>query len=734
MNSSVADPEERGPSLANFTFAPGVAGCYRCGHANAQDRRFCSQCGGSLWADCPVCTTECAVSETYCGSCGANLEELCREEARNYDKMLVEAKSLWASHEYVKAMDTLRPLVRKRDPRFDSYREQADRWLQQISDEKAQAQIHHEEACEVAQRHVDRYDYRAAVEALEAVPRKLRDDRFDRFLQDVRGKHEELCTLNDQVSRSVKSGRLEALGEKLERILVLQPAHATARRLAGQFRDRQVRLAKAWLAEHRYEAASAALEEIPASQWDDNLEKIKSLAAELNWLASDIKLAAVADRRLLAIAERLVKLQPQDQTAAGALEQVRKRLGQAPRDRRFAAPDLSSPKSTVFDMPVDWLATPGRIAVAAQATESVRRHPGRFWVACGLALQGVGRAVISMNMATAQRKDGVLQRLAWRRRKEPQTAWGVELGATALKAVKLVSDAADDGPVTLQQAVLLEHEEVLVRADDAEKRRKVQIAALEAFVSQHDLQGARLCIGISSLSVLGRFLRLPPVEAKRMEEAVCFEASRQIPLPLDELAWDYHAWPLPGSADEEKDETTNAWRILIHAVKKYYVDEIVSIGTEAGTQVDIVTSELLALHNLATFEFLQGEDADRKRETAVALLDVGAQGSALVIASRNSTWFRHLPVGGDAVTGRVAKAFKLTRSQAELVKANPTRARRVTALYEAIDPPLSHLGDEIRRSFELHGKLFPDVQVSHLLGCGGGFAQHGLMKRLRSGR
>ena len=38
---------------------------------------------------------------------------------------------------------------------------------------------------------------------------------------------------------------------------------------------------------------------------------------------------------------------------------------------------------------------------------------------------------------------------------------------------------------------------------------------------------------------LARFVKLPPVEAKRIPEIVKYEARQQIPFPLDEVIWDF---------------------------------------------------------------------------------------------------------------------------------------------------------------------------------------------------
>jgi type IV pilus assembly protein PilM len=524
------------------------------------------------------------------------------------------------------------------------------------------------------------------------------------------------------------------LGIKLERLLVLQPDHEVIRRLAIQFRDRQIRSAQARLADHDYEQALAMLDTIPLSQWNDEVEKLKNQAAELDWLTNDLKQAAIADKTLLTIGERLVGLRPADEEAAQLTQRVRNALAKPPRDPRSMATNLSGPESSVLGIPVSWLALPKNMATSAEAGDALRRWPGSFWVACGLALQGLDRADISVNLLAQRQKaagaKGVLQRFGWTRKKSPRAAWGIDLGSTSLKAVRLTVDGDERGAVTIDRAVLIPHRQDMARLGDTLQRREAVATTLRTFLDQHPPQDATVSLGLSNLSVLGRFFRLPPVDPKRLADAVAYEVRQQIPLPLEELVWDYHAWPLPKSEGDDE----RAWRIGVFAVKEFHVQEIETVCQELNLKLDIVSGNGVALHNLAMFELLGDEPPQARTSSAIALLDVGAEGSALVVSSANSGWFRHLPVGGETVTGNLTRTFNLTRAQAELVKANPARARRLKPLYEAIDPAIRHLVDEIDRSLQQHRRLFPEVQIKHLFGLGGGFQMHGLLRRLRSGR
>jgi len=46
-------------------------------------------------------------------------------------------------------------------------------------------------------------------------------------------------------------------------------------------------------------------------------------------------------------------------------------------------------------------------------------------------------------------------------------------------------------------------------------------------------------MSVAGQSGLARFVKLPPVEEKKIADIVRFEAKQQIPFPLEEVVWDY---------------------------------------------------------------------------------------------------------------------------------------------------------------------------------------------------
>ena len=124
--------------------------------------------------------------------------------------------------------------------------------------------------------------------------------------------------------------------------------------------------------------------------------------------------------------------------------------------------------------------------------------------------------------------------------------WGIEIGAGAVKAVKVVSDGDS---LKVVDFALIPHARVLSTPDiDPDDAKRV---ALGRLVSEHDLSKALVAVSVPGHSAFARFAKLPPVEPKKVPDIVKFEAVQQIPFPLEEVEGDYQTFVSPDSPDVE---------------------------------------------------------------------------------------------------------------------------------------------------------------------------------------
>src|ERR1700738_5674467 len=147
--------------------------------------------------------------------------------------------------------------------------------------------------------------------------------------------------------------------------------------------------------------------------------------------------------------------------------------------------------------------------------------------------------------------------------KQSLGVWGIDLGQCGLKAVRLVDI---DGQVTATAFDYVEHPKILSQpdADPDELTRE----ALTKFLERNSLRGDLVAISVPGQSGLARFVKLPPVEEKKIADIVRFEAKQQIPFPLEEVVWDYQAL---GSGEEMEGLLLDA-EIGLFAMKRDMVN------------------------------------------------------------------------------------------------------------------------------------------------------------------
>src|SRR5712692_8629546 len=112
--------------------------------------------------------------------------------------------------------------------------------------------------------------------------------------------------------------------------------------------------------------------------------------------------------------------------------------------------------------------------------------------------------------------------------------WGIDLGQCALKAIRLEEM---DRQIKATAFDYIEHPKILSQPDaDPDQLTR---EALEKFLSRNDLKGDTVAISVPGQSGLARFVKLPPVDEKKIPDIVRFEAKQQIPFPLNEVVWGY---------------------------------------------------------------------------------------------------------------------------------------------------------------------------------------------------
>jgi len=292
-----------------------------------------------------------------------------------------------------------------------------------------------------------------------------------------------------------------------------------------------------------------------------------------------------------------------------------------------------------------------------------------------------------------------------------KTVWGIDVGQCALKALKL--QWRDDRLRALAFDVI-EHGKVLSQPD-ADEQALIR-SALSKFLTRNAIKGSTIVISVPGQASFTRFIKLPPVEPRKIPEIVRYEARQQIPFDLEDVVWDYQTTSPPSAGPREVE-------VGIFAMKRDIVADYVSDFTAMRIEPDVVQMAPVALYN-----FLRQEQGDG--EGGTILIDVGAENTNLVIADGERVWIRNVPLGGNNFTNALSKEFKLQFAKAERLKRHAAESKHARQIFQAMRPVFGDLLTEIQRSIGYYTSLHRDSRVERVVAMGNAFRLPGLAKFL----
>ncbi len=306
--------------------------------------------------------------------------------------------------------------------------------------------------------------------------------------------------------------------------------------------------------------------------------------------------------------------------------------------------------------------------------------------------------------------------------------WGIDIGNCSLKALRL-RPADEPNRVIAEAFDYIEYPKILTQpgAEPAE----LIADALGEFLSRNSVRGDRVAISVSGQSGLARFIKLPPVESRKIPDIIRYEARQQIPFDLNDVIWDYQRM---GGGSEEGGFVLET-EVGLFAMKRDQVFRALEPFERAGIDVDVIQLTPLSLYNFACFDQLQDipppdeYDPDNPPPSTV-ILSMGTDASDLVITNGYRVWQRSIPLGGNHFTKALTKELKLTFAKAEHLKRNAATAEDPKAVFQAMRSVFSDLLTEIQRSIGYFSTLDRAAKIERVLALGNGIKLPGLRRYL----
>src|SRR5256714_2515490 len=172
------------------------------------------------------------------------------------------------------------------------------------------------------------------------------------------------------------------------------------------------------------------------------------------------------------------------------------------------------------------------------------------------------------------------------------------------------------------------------------ERRDAHVAMHETAVAlremMHEMHVNRgpVNYAVPAQSVFARFVKLPALDAEKIDKIISFEAQQNVPFPIDQVVWDYQ---LVGGGMGEQIE------VVIVAIKRDLLDEINNTVEETGLRTRIVGVASMGLYNAFRYSYPEFAECS-------LLLDIGARTTNVLFIEPGRFFLRSIPLGGSAIT------------------------------------------------------------------------------------
>ena len=299
--------------------------------------------------------------------------------------------------------------------------------------------------------------------------------------------------------------------------------------------------------------------------------------------------------------------------------------------------------------------------------------------------------------------------------------WGIDIGKCALKAIRC--RAADEPTKIVAEAFDYVEYPMILSQPEADPQELVRNALAE-FVSRNKLKGDRVAVSVPGQSGLAKFIKLPPIEAKKIPDIVRYEARQQIPFPLDQVEWD---WQRLVGGIEEGGFVLDA-EVALFAMKREQVYKALEPLTAAGVDVDILQLSPMALANMLIFDQLPDPTTIDPLEPppSVVLVSMGVDATDLVMTNGLRIQQRSMPIGGNNFTKALVQGMKLTFAKAEQLKRNAARAENAKDVFNAMKPVFNDFASELQRSLNYFTGADRTARIGKLLLLGNASKLKGL--------
>lgn len=297
--------------------------------------------------------------------------------------------------------------------------------------------------------------------------------------------------------------------------------------------------------------------------------------------------------------------------------------------------------------------------------------------------------------------------------------FGLDLSDLSIKVVKIENDGTCDNVTSFSSVSL-----PLNCISDGEILKKDQvIEAIKkavAIAGPEKIKTNKVICSLPETKAFLRIISIPQMEEAEIKEAVKWEMEANIPLPLEQVYYDWQI--IPSDFLSEK----NKINLLVVAIAKSVVDQTIEILEESG--LDPVGLDIESISQTRSLL-----DEEKENET-VLIVDIGDRRTSFSITKSSIPCFTSsIPLCGQSLTESISKGMNISFEEAEKVKFSYGIGSdfKNDVIFKSVKPVLENFIQEIEQSIDFYiTGLKYSQSVDKVIICGGGANTKGIVPYL----
>lgn len=286
-------------------------------------------------------------------------------------------------------------------------------------------------------------------------------------------------------------------------------------------------------------------------------------------------------------------------------------------------------------------------------------------------------------------------------------AFGLDLSDLSIKAIQFEKKGTLDrirsfGIVDIPQGVISNGEVI---------KKEIVISKIKELLQKtvpKKLNSTKVICSLPETKAFLRLINFPKMKEDEIKEAIKWEMEANIPLPLEQVYFD---WQL---LDKNFSKDKNGSSALIAAISKDTANQLLEILEAVGLDpIGLEIESMAQIHSLVK---------ENNQEKTILIIDIGDRRTSFTILVGNVPCFTSsIPFSASLLTSSLSKALKISFSEAEKIKLNygiGSFAKK-DPVFKAINPALKNLVLEIEKSMKFYiTELKYSASINQVIPCG----------------